>query len=353
MPKIIAGGCGSYELQPLKDFLLAALAGLGCAPSRCRVLLKPNLVSGKPPEKAVNTHPRVIEAIASILVENGCTVFVGDSPGYESTGKALERSGIMEVARRLGLHVVPFNRRVVKANRGISPYGELILAEDPLDYDLVFNLPKLKTHVMMGLTMGVKNTFGFVPGTNKARWHLRCGTDKRLFAALLADIHAAVSPALTIIDGITAMDGDGPSHGRPCPLGIVAASDNAFSLDAFLEKLLGLPGALPVTALCAEKGLLPEAAVTDLGMPEIRGFAMPQPMEVDWNLPALVRETARHVFTRKPKCNPRRCNACMPCVTVCPAGALRMGEKGLSFDYRLCIRCYCCHEMCPTGAITI
>ncbi|MGD0229064.1 MAG: DUF362 domain-containing protein [Syntrophorhabdales bacterium] len=352
MAKIVAGECGGYDAPLLKDFLVRALAELDCAPAG-RVLLKPNLLSGKPPEKAVNTHPRFVQAIAEILKEKGCTVFVGDSPGYESTEKALEKSGIMEVVRKLRLQVAPFRKKVVKANSGISPYRELVFGEDPLDYDLVVNMPKLKTHAMMGLTAGVKNAFGFVPGMDKAKWHLRCGRDNRLFASLLIDICSVVKPALTILDGIIAMDGDGPAHGRPRRLGLVAVSDNALSLDAFIEKALGLGSPLPISALGAEKALLEEATLVDLGLPEMRDFIMPKAVEVDWSLPPLVRETMRRVFTRKPKCNAGRCNACMTCVTVCPAGALHMGEKAVSFDYRACIRCYCCNEMCPTGAITL
>jgi uncharacterized protein (DUF362 family)/NAD-dependent dihydropyrimidine dehydrogenase PreA subunit len=353
MSKIVAGTCATYDPLLLKEFFLRALAETGIFPDRWKVLLKPNLLSGKPPKKAVNTHPLFVQAIAEILVEKGCTVFVGDSPGYESTERALEKSGMAAVMRKLGLKPALFKGRVVKANAGVSPYRELVLGEDPLEYDLVVNMPKLKTHVMMGLTAGVKNTFGFVPSLDKAKWHLRCGTDKRLFASLLIDIHRTVKPALTLLDGIVAMDGDGPAHGRPRELGLIAASDDALSLDAFIERNLSIRSPLPVSSLCAEKGLLKEAVLVDLGVPRVRDFVMPAAVEVDWNLPPLVRETVRHMFTRKPKRDAPRCTLCRTCINVCPTTALHMEEDVVSFDYRACIRCYCCHEMCPTGAIAV
>ncbi len=353
MSKIVAGGCRGYDVPLLKEFFFRALAEFGALPAKCKVLLKPNLLTGKAPGKAVNTHPLFVRAIAEILVENGCTVFVGDSPGYESTEKALEKSGIMEVMRDLRLGLAPFRKRVTKVNAGISPYRELVLGEDPLDYDLVLNMPKLKTHVMMGLTAGVKNTFGFVPSLDKAKWHLRCKGDKRLFASLLMDIHFLVNPALTILDGIVGMDSNGPAHGRVRDLGLVAVSDNGLSLDVFLEKTLSIRSPLPISSLGEEKGLLKEAILVDEGAPQVRDFVMPAAMDVDWNLPPLVRETVRHIFTRKPKWVSKRCNVCKTCVNVCPVGALRLGAKGLFFDYKACIRCYCCHEMCPTGAITV
>jgi uncharacterized protein (DUF362 family) len=353
MARIVAGNCATYDTPLLKAFFAEALEELGFSAQGVKVLFKPNLLSGKPPKKAVNTHPLFVQALAEVFLERRCTIFVGDSPGFESTKKALEKSGIMDVIRTLGLKVAPFDRRVAKANGGISPYKEFLFAEDPLDYDVVVNMPKLKTHIMTGLTAGVKNTFGFIPHLDKAKWHLRCGADKSLFASVLIDIHSVVKPALTVLDGVVAMDGEGPSNGRVRDLGLVAVADNAFALDSFLERTLCLPSPLPVSRLAREKGLVEEATVADLGMPKVSDFRMPKSVRVDWNLPTLVRETARSIFTSKPKCSIRKCTVCMTCLHVCPAGALTMEKKGVSFDYKRCIRCYCCQEMCPTGAITV
>ncbi len=353
MSEIVAGGCPSYDVDIIQAFLARAFAEFNTLPAGGKVLLKPNLLLGKPPEKAVNTHPILVRAVALMLLERGCSIFVGDSPGYESTEKALEKSGIMDIVRDLGLHVAHFNKRVPKeVVKGISPYRELTFGEDPLDFDFIINMPKLKTHAMVGLTAGVKNLFGFVPSLGKAKWHLRCGADKRLFTSLLLDIYTTVGPGLTVLDGIIAMDGEGPTNGRPRNLGIVAVSDDAIALDAFLEKRLSIPFPLPVSVMAAEKGLLKEANVVDLGMPAVRDLLLPPSMEVDWNLPPLIRETVRRVFTRKPKCARRKCSLCGTCINVCPAGAIAGGETKISFDYHKCIRCFCCSEMCPAGAIS-
>jgi len=352
-PRIVAGSCDVYEMEPLKRFIAEALARFDASLNNVRVLLKPNLLVGKPAAKAVNTHPVIIEALAEILLDHRCEVFIGDSPGYESTEKALEKSGIMNTAQKLGLKPVLFNKQIKKINNGVSPYHELVLGEDPLEYDAVINLPKLKTHTMMGLTAGVKNTFGFIPSFEKGKWHLRCGKDKHLFAALLIDIHRAVKPALTLLDGILAMDGDGPNHGRPRHAGLIALTNDAFVLDAFLEKMLAFPIATPVTDIAGRAGLLREPELIDLGMPEIKDFRMASTMNIDFNLPSMVRGIARHVFTRKPKCITGKCKLCATCVDVCPAGALSINDKKLIFDYRKCIRCYCCQELCPAGAIVV
>lgn len=353
MARIVTGGCTTYDVALLKEFFLRALDELKIHTRDARVLFKPNLLAGKPPKKAVNTHPLFLRALAEVFLDRGCTISVGDSPGFETTEKALEKSGIMEVVQDLDLKVAPFTNKVHKASTGVSPYKEIVLGVDPDNYDLVVNMPKLKTHIMMGLTAGVKNTFGFIPHLDKAKWHLKCGTDKNLFASVLIDIHSLVKPGLTLLDGILAMDGDGPSNGRVRELGLVAATDNAFCLDAFLEQYVCLPSPLPVTALAKEKGLVGEWELTDLGMPKVEAFEPPRTVQVDWNLPSLVRDTARSMFTAKPKCNIKKCTACRTCMHVCPAGALTMEKRGIAFDYRKCIRCYCCQEMCPTGAITV
>ncbi len=353
MPTIVATRCDSYDVTLLKAFFTKALVELGSSFSGLKVLLKPNLLSGKATGKAVNTHPLFVDALAQVFLDGGCAVSIGDSPGYESTEKALEKSGIMEVARERGLRVASFKKRISKINAGVSPYREFLLGEDPLDYDLVVNMPKLKSHVMMGITAGVKNTFGFIPSLDKARWHLKCGRDTELFASVLIDIHTVVRPALTVLDGITIMDGDGPSNGRVRPGGLVALSDNAFSLDSFLECVLSAPLPLPISALARRHGLVPDARIVDWGVPDVRDFRFPGTMRVDWNLPSFVRQTARNIMVRKPKCIQRKCELCRTCVDVCPARALEIREDRLRFDYGKCIRCYCCQEMCPVGAITV
>lgn len=353
MAKIIVGKCDGYEVARLREFIASSFAEFGLSLRGCKVLLKPNLLSGKPPGKAVNTHPLFVRAVAEVLLDGGCTVFVGDSPGYESTKRALDKSGIMEVITSLRLSVASFDKRVIKKNKGVSPYREFRFGEDPLDYDAVINMPKLKAHMMMGLTAGVKNCFGFVPHLEKAKWHLRCGTDKSLFAALLIDICSTVKPVMTILDGIIAMDSDGPSHGRPRDLGLIALSNDAISLDSHLESMLCLPGPLPVSTVAAEKGLVQNALVVDRGAPKIVDFRMPATLAHEFPVPSLVRQTAKALMTRKPKCNHRKCTLCRTCIDVCPAGALAAGDKGLLFDYGKCIKCYCCAEMCPVGAITV
>ena len=349
--KVIAGGVDSYDRDGLKQFLSRALREIDFAFDGAKVLLKPNLLSAKSPEKAITTHPHFLQALAELLLDRSCKIWVGDSPGFESTERVIEKSGIMDVMRKLNLKLAPFDKRVAKSCNGVSPYREFVFGEDPDEYDLIINVPKLKTHAMMGLTGGVKNTFGFIPSLYKARWHMRCGRDAALFAAMLIDIHNLVNPALTVIDGITGMDGDGPSSGRIRSVGLVALSRSSFELDLFLEKALKINFPIPTNLLAREKGLAGEFDLIDYGVPDIEPFLKPKSMDTQWNLPTIVRETVRSIVIKKPKCTKKKCTGCATCMEVCPAHAIRLVNDMPTFDYRKCIRCYCCQEMCPEGAI--
>lgn len=347
------GHFAEYDLEGLKGFIRKGLKPLALAAGGRKVLVKPNLVVGKRPEKAVNTHPVVVRAVVEILLDSGATVFIGDSPGYESTEKALRNSLIWPIVEEYGLSVARFRGEVIKSFQGLSPYREFVLGEDPLAYDLIVNLPKLKTHAMMGLSLGVKNIFGFVRGLDKARWHLRAGTDTGLFAAVLVDLYNLVNPGLTILDGIVGMDGDGPTNGRPRSMGLMAMSESAFDLDREIETLLGLKEALPISRVAIEAGLVREYGVLRDGDGAIPVLRFPGTMATDWHLPSAVKGVLRNAFVRKPKVVKTLCEGCAICAEVCRAGAIEMRKGEPSFDYRRCIRCYCCHEMCPQGAVRL
>jgi uncharacterized protein (DUF362 family)/Pyruvate/2-oxoacid:ferredoxin oxidoreductase delta subunit len=344
--------CDTYDVKLLKTLLDSLFQKVSFSPiSRAKVLIKPNLLISKPPEKGVTTHPAIIQALAELLKDYSCAISVGDSPGFGSTGKVLNISGIMDVIKQLELTISTFDLNIVKHSSGISPYREFMFGDDPEKYDIVFNVPKLKTHGMMGMTLGVKNTFGFIHAFEKARWHFRAGQDRSLFASILIDIHTIVQPSVTILDGIIAMDGDGPSSGRPRNLGILGISKNAFILDECIEKLVHFPYPTPITHLAGKHKLLPDYEVIGDVIPSIDDFLAPDTMDTDWNIPHFAKRLLKNVFTKKPKIHNKICKSCGVCAKVCPANALSMEKRGPVFDYTRCIRCYCCQEMCPEGAV--
>lgn len=353
MEKVIAGQIEAYDTQKIKTFIEKGFRETGLAISG-RILIKPNLLSGKLPDRAVTTHPVFLAGLIELLKDCSCTVYLGDSPGYESLERVLRTGQYTDMLDRLGVHITPFTGEFVKRIDGVSPYREFLFGEDPDRYDHILNVPKLKTHGMMGMTLAVKNTFGFIRGFTKGRWHLRAGTDKSLFASILVDIHRIVSPSISIIDGILGMSGDGPSNGTPVHLGLVALARNAISLDDFIEQRLCPELFHPVTECARANGLLKPYEVVDIGMaPVPPSFPMPKSCAADWNMPSLVKKLLRNIMVRKPKQNRKNCELCGICVKVCPAKAIHIEDDILQFDYAACIRCYCCQEMCPHDAIRV
>jgi len=353
LQKVIAGGSDSYDTNALKHFFEEGFHRIGLAVAGRSILLKPNLLTGKAPEKAVTTHPIFLKALIELLKDSSCSIFLGDSPGYESLERVLKNGGYLDMLAGLGVHITPFTEEIVKRAHGISPYKEFLFGEDPARYDLVINVPKLKTHGMMGMTLGVKNTFGFIRGFAKGRWHLRAGRDRDLFASIIVDIHRIVSPTVTVLDGVLGMCGDGPSNGTPVMCGMLALSRSAFALDAFVEGHLCPRATLPVTSCARRHGFLDHYEVIDAGIPSPVTFPMPQASDPDWSLPAPVKKLLRNIFLKKPRISRNTCQLCGVCSTVCPADAVHLQNDTMAFDYTKCIRCYCCEEMCPHGAIKV
>ncbi len=116
--------------------------------------------------------------------------------------------------------LVEFNRPVLPPKRGGKIFKQLEIDQTVLEAEVIINLPKLKTHSLTLLTLGVKNLFGCIPGPRKALWHLKAGEDRKTFAKILVDVYQIIQPSLTILDGIVGMDGSGPNSGRPDSAGI-------------------------------------------------------------------------------------------------------------------------------------
>ncbi|MCK4690778.1 MAG: DUF362 domain-containing protein, partial [Desulfuromonadales bacterium] len=205
-----------------------------------RVLLKPNLLAGKPAEKAVTTHPEIVRAVIKLAQKAGGIVSLGDSPGIGSPETVARKCGILEVVEETGARFVPFSE-----STKIHPHGgtfhELEVARDILDTDVIINLPKLKTHQMMGLTCAVKNMFGAVVGLRKPRLHLQAGTDKAFFALMLLELCEQLAPALNIVDAVIGMEGEGPGSGDPVQIGALLAGSHPQAIDTVACELVNLP----------------------------------------------------------------------------------------------------------------
>jgi uncharacterized protein (DUF362 family)/Pyruvate/2-oxoacid:ferredoxin oxidoreductase delta subunit len=356
--KVAAVKAETYDRPEVESRLgeaLALLGGLGSfvAPGD-RVLVKPNMLEGLPPDRAVTTHPEILRAVLRAVKAAGAAPFVGDSPGTAGTLKTAEKCGLAAVCREEGVDLVPFEDTVdipFPAGRTVRKFT---LARPFAAADKVISLAKMKTHTFMGVTGAAKNMFGFIVGMRKAQFHLRMQARPE-FAAMLADLAQCINPVLSIVDGIVAMEGDGPRNGKPLHAGVLLAGANCFAVDLVMAEIMGFdPARLPLAALARERGLTPPLAGIDLvgSAAGVRlNFAAPRSMKsLTDRLPGWAASFGRSHLTARPEIGDA-CIGCGRCANHCPPQAMTVAGGKVRIDYDKCIRCYCCQELCPEDAV--
>jgi len=356
--------CPSYNSDDIARSVRRAVelvGGMGSyVPSGSRVLIKPNMLAPKAPDKAVTTHPEVVRAVVRLVKEAGGNPVIGDSHAIGRFKRVTGITGIAEVASDEGARLVELADAVEVKGGGTFKHFEI--AREVVEADRVINLPKAKTHGQMLLTLAVKNLFGCVPGRRKVQWHFRSGVDRNAFATMLVELHNAVKPSLSIVDAVVGMEGNGPGSGKPREIGLIAAGADAFALDMVLSEIMCVPaGRLPTTRAAMKLGFAPEditgiVCAGDFSSPaqaRVEGFVLPSTSSLEWTIPEPLRKLLKDALTTRPRVDSNACENCLICKSACPAGAISEGRDSVVISYRDCIRCFCCQEMCPIGAIDI
>lgn len=329
-----------------------------------RVLLKPNFLWYKPSKKAVITHPFVIRAVAEIVKDAGGEVIVGDSPGIGSALSVAEKSGLTPFIERLSGKIIDFEERVEVKTPENFVFKRFEIAKAVTESDLIINLPKIKTHAQMYLTLAVKNLFGCVVGKRKIQWHFMAGRDVDYFATMLVEFHKIVNSRLTIVDGITAMEGNGPGSGTPRDVNVLLGGEDCVAIDRVICEILGAKPANLRTLVMAEKLTIGEPRLENISLQgdpldsvRVNDFEMASSVPLEtMGLPGFLGRYFKNAFTSKPVINNSRCTLCLTCLENCPVEVIsrKKGESGpLKIDYRNCIRCFCCQELCPESAISV
>lgn len=345
--------------------LLEPLGGLGSFCNRGdRVLLKPNLLMPKSVASAALTHPAVIMAMTRLLLDQGCQVGIGDSPGIGSAESVIRKLGIFEELTHHGVKIVEFEKAVSWREFSKAPvlkrkFNNLALAGELLEYDKVINLPKLKSHGQMGVTLATKNLFGCIVGHAKGRWHFIAGRDLHAFARILVETAFTVNADLHILDGIIGMDGNGPSSGRARKLGLLLASANPVALDrTVVEIIQKSPDQFPIFAAAKDLGImgfdLEQISFSGENIDGLRipDFQIPARIHVDRFKNKLLSKIYKRLIRQKLAIDYQTCIKCRKCEEHCPAGAIEIGIK-VNIKESDCIKCCCCQEFCPVGAITL
>jgi uncharacterized protein (DUF362 family) len=297
----------SYHLKELRlslEKLLNPLGGISAfVKSGDRVLLKPNLLTASRPTKECTTRKEIVYCVAQMVQEVGGKPFIGDSPAFGSAKGVAKANGYLPSCEESNLPIIEFNGHKYLINN--DNFQHLRLSKEAMEADVVINLPKIKSHMQLTMTMGVKNLFGCVPGKMKAWWHMEAGKDANRFGEMLVETAKAIQPDLTIIDGIIAHEGNGPSAGEPRELGILGASRDVFALDVAIADILNISSEI-VPTLAAQKNLGLCNDVKKIEFPLLKpedltvsNWKLPEAlMPIDFGLPRVLRLTFKHFYIK-------------------------------------------------------
>ncbi|TET17898.1 MAG: DUF362 domain-containing protein [Candidatus Cloacimonadota bacterium] len=352
--------CASYSVDGLRETIQALMEPfydeLHAIKHGDRVLLKPNLLSGHPPQDAVTTHPLFVEAVLQFFIDHGAKLLIGDSPSpvFKDIDKIFSVTGLFSLGKRYDIPLVHFDKsgwNKKEVDHRAYPIAGII---DRVDF--VINLPKVKTHTLTALTLGVKNMYGVVPGFTKTLLHKEY-PNAIDFSEITLDIYHLAKPLLTIYDGIIGMEGEGPAAGEPVSLGFAAATNDALATDIVLSHLLGLEKRkFPLYLAAMRRGYEPDKKLSFSGDAlesfQKRNIRFPRTNQLNFIPPFLTKTIGTQVWAR-PRIITRKCTNCGKCVEACPASAIEKGVVRPLFNYARCINCFCCIEICPHRSVEI
>lgn len=322
-----------------------------------KVLIKPNALRASEANEAIVTNPALVRAVVETIVSmNPASLIVGDNPGlhgYGANEACFQKTGLMDAAlgyyRNIGndSRTLPFNPAYMST---------VSVSEAIMDADIVISLPKFKTHGLTVLSGAIKNSYGILPGAQKAQLHKLAGSPER-FHEVIVDVFKLRIPDLFIVDAVVGMEGNGPASPELRNIGLILASDNAVALDAVIATLMGCPPErLGFLKKAQEEGL----GQFDLSLIDVIGDLKTIP---DFKLPPLggegmmqndhIQALMSQRISLRPRADAGLCTACGNCVEHCPVSALSMEGAVPVVNAGTCIVCFCCQELCPEKAITL
>lgn len=351
--------CASYNPQEVQEAVKNAVELLGGIKKivlpGARVLIKPNLLSDSPPEKGVDTHPEVLRAVIRLVKSVTGSIYCGDSPAVWGETKQIDRvyeiSGTRKICEEEGIELVYFMQPKMRGGYPLTDWLDKV--------DCLISVPKFKTHGFTVLTAGLKNLYGLIVGMSKMIVHRDHPKSKDLSKAIV-DLYQARRPDLTILDGIIAMEGEGPgASGTLKDMNLIAASQNAIALDVVLSKIMNLdPLSVPTNKEAVARGLINrDFSLIETSGEDVRvfldvNFKIPKALSLN-NFPDWLIDLLKKVLRIWPCADVNKCKLCGLCVTACPVSAIQIKSSKLSIDVKKCVTCLCCQEVCPEGAIEL
>jgi uncharacterized protein (DUF362 family)/NAD-dependent dihydropyrimidine dehydrogenase PreA subunit len=366
--KVVLIRCDTYDRERVNEAVregMSLLGGVGqFVQAGEKIVLKPNVLIGSNPEKCVCTHPFVFRAAGTVLKEAGVELSYGDSSGFGGCQTNMKRGGFKQVADELGIRMADFNKGKSVAHDKALLNTSFVLANGVIEADGLVSVSKLKSHGLTRLTGAIKNQFGCIPGIRKGQFHIKMA-DPYEFATMLVDLNTLIRPRLYMMDGIMAMEGNGPRSGKPKKLGVLLFSSDPVALDAIACKIIDLDPTYVPTSEPGERAGLGTFHYQNIELvgDKLESF-IDKSFEVVRKPPASVtggpmRTLLKNQLCPKPVIDATKCTRCGICVKQCPLEPKAVnwytGDESTppTYQYDLCIRCYCCQELCPEGAISL
>jgi len=227
------------------------------------ILLKPNLITGRGPALGC-TNGIFLATLAEWFVDRGAIVSIGDSPAFGSAAQVLARQSILPLLKPLAVNIVEFRN---PSPRCLSNNVTVGIAQEALDCDLFINVPKVKAHSQMFMTMAVKNLFGTVVGMRKALAHMKNGSSHLKFAELMLDLVNQLPKLVTVCDGIETMHRQGPVNGESLLVGCTSACTDPVALDTALLEALQLDNQRCPIWRAADRRRIPSSSPDNITYP--------------------------------------------------------------------------------------
>lgn len=242
-----------------------------------KVVVKPNLITDDPEyiARGANTSIPVLESLLRVLADCACRVTVGESEvGTKTQGRRLAEAvrymDLDHLCKRYGAAFANFTEdaKVRVPVKGLH-FKHFDLSYRQAEAELVITVPKIKTHKYAGMTCSLKNMYGMIPEGRRVIYH-------RWLSKAITDINLVFKDRLvTLVDGMIAMEGNGPVYGDPVEMNMVLAAQDLVAADTTCARLIGLdPRSIEHLQVAEKRGL---GSSQDI---ELVGDAVPMPWRV-------------------------------------------------------------------------
>ncbi len=319
-----------------------------------KVLLKPNLLIGKDPNKAVTTHPEVVRPL--VKMAKGSKIIIGDSPGtwaHKKIANYLKVTGFEKIAKEENCKAIRFGKKtpVLFTVKYGGKKRVLHIEREVVEADTVVNVAKLKTHMVTIISSALKNMYGIIPGNEKQLIHAQVPRITG-FSEAVASIWKTRKADFNVVDAVVGLDGNGPNYlGKPIKLNYIIAGKDPVAVDAVCARLMGMnPYKLVLLKVAERMGIGSMKNIEVVGdklipkkarLPSTFIHNLWPEFQLWFLIPATVP---------RPEVIKNKCISCGECARVCPVKCINV-EKYPNFNRKECIKCFCCMELCPKGAI--